>query len=823
VASVSVQINTSFQGTGAGAAKVALGQVGQSASKAEKELLSYASAVARSQSAQGDFAGSARTMQAALNQVTNGTREAIRAETQLAQAHRRATGETKGFTQTVQGLQSAVGTLGVAFGAQQVVQFGIDAGRAALSLREQQNTLRALAGTTEQYNSILATARQQQVLFGGTLQENIAGMQGLVITSRSTGASLEALIGLSQRLAVLDPAQGAEGARIALSEVLSGDPRSLARRYEIPLSALERIKDESIPVAERLQVLDQYLNKIGITGESVAGRIDPAAESFRKLGAAADTAKTTVGGFLADAFAPAAEIGTNLLGIFSGTRQGFEDAAVGAQEFSRTLVGLPPASEVSEASIRGMTQAFQEFLFGAQSSADAASVAGQAAVQLGAAMDEERTAVANAAQARAEANLSLAEQAQKSLDAKIQAQELANFQASLASLSGQVSDGHILNAQAAAQLASQYGIATDAAFALLNAQAKIARTPPPPVQGIGSVRTPLSKGKGLGGAAGALGNLGSGTAGIRAAAAQELAIIEARNTQLLQTGSTLDILTFRQKEYNDAVRRFGAGSVKAIDAQTELKRAQEAHQRFLDKPPKGGRGKKDPNAVGLGVFDRDAIALAGDATSQLAEVNAQLAKGNLTEHQRNQLLIKQADLQEKIADETERATKANVDAQLKTVQDAKARLKEAREAAGLQRFLAAGRGTPEQQQAAALRLQEIGLEQEGRRLDIAKAERDAGGLTPINGMGIPQWAGTLPGASPTLANQSPMMALASAGGAAPLSSALPANAGAASSVVIQQLTIVIDKNGAATVQGAQVGTVDIILGSSRQNLAAGGR
>ena len=334
-----------------------LQQEGATLEQAERKMLSLAQAAARAQAATGNLAESERTLTAGLLTATQSTTSFYNSQTQLANVQRKASGEVGGLTGAVNGLKSAVGTLGVAFGVQQLISFGVESGRAALQLRETENTLRALAGSTANYNQVISTARQQQVLFGGSLQENIAGLQGLVITSRSTGAELNTLINLSQRLAVLDPAQGAEGARIALSEVLSGDPRSLARRYEIPLSALSKIKDESIPVAQRLQVLDQYLNKIGITSEVISGRVDQTAQSYRRLAQAADDARNVLGNFLANAGQQSAQTATNILGVFQGTRQGFVDAGVGVVNFTRQLAGLPPLSAQVEAGLRSQAQA----------------------------------------------------------------------------------------------------------------------------------------------------------------------------------------------------------------------------------------------------------------------------------------------------------------------------------------------------------------------------------------------------------------------------------------------------------------------------------
>ncbi len=225
---------------------------------------------------------------------------------QLAAAQQRAAAQQKNsglgpaLPRTFAGFTpGGLAQLGLAASIPQLVNFGVESGKASIALDRQLRVTKELAGSQLIYNQVIAAAKTQQELYGGSLQENIAGIQGLVVTSRSTGAELETLINLAQRLAVLDPAQGAEGARIALSEILAGDPRSLARRYEIPLSALERIKDESIPVAERLKILDDYLSKIGITSGVVTSTVTDQAKTYNQLSAALDKASVSAGGYLA--------------------------------------------------------------------------------------------------------------------------------------------------------------------------------------------------------------------------------------------------------------------------------------------------------------------------------------------------------------------------------------------------------------------------------------------------------------------------------------------------------------------------------------------
>ena len=210
----------------------------------------------------------------------------------------------------------AAGAIGAVFGA---ISAGRQAGAAALELRETENALRAVSGSARVYSEALATARQQQLLFGGSLKENIDGLQGLVITARDTGANLQALVDLTQRLEIKSPEQGVGGARIALAEALSeGNITSLRRRFEIPKEALEGLKDASLSAEDRLKVLSDYLDGIGISSAAVAGRVDEQAQAYRRLGVELGDLSTNTGGRLADFFERSATGLSRIIGLING-------------------------------------------------------------------------------------------------------------------------------------------------------------------------------------------------------------------------------------------------------------------------------------------------------------------------------------------------------------------------------------------------------------------------------------------------------------------------------------------------------------------------
>jgi hypothetical protein len=236
---------------------------------------------------------------------------------------RRAGNAGEQFSQSFkQGMVGIVGPAAVATASIQLLERAIsgtiEAVGDALALREQQNSLRAVTGSIAGYTEALTTAKEQQLLFGGTIRENIDGVQGLAITAKETGASLADLIDLSQRLTLKSPEQGAAGARIALVEALSeGNIRSLRQRFEIPAAALAKLKDQSLSVEERMQALSGYLDRVGLSSETVAGRVDEDAAAFRRLNQELEVSTLRLGDELATALGGAATGLARLFGLIN--------------------------------------------------------------------------------------------------------------------------------------------------------------------------------------------------------------------------------------------------------------------------------------------------------------------------------------------------------------------------------------------------------------------------------------------------------------------------------------------------------------------------
>jgi hypothetical protein len=106
-----------------------------------------------------------------------------------------------------------------------------------------------------------ALARKEADAGRGTYQETLASLAALTPLANKYHLSLEDVLHTTQLLAASDPVQGFEGAKIAVQEALSGDFTSLARRFELPREAIQKLKDQGVP---NLQIVQKVLADLGI-------------------------------------------------------------------------------------------------------------------------------------------------------------------------------------------------------------------------------------------------------------------------------------------------------------------------------------------------------------------------------------------------------------------------------------------------------------------------------------------------------------------------------------------------------------------------------
>lgn len=206
-----------------------------------------------------------------------------------------------------QGLQGALGAAGIAVGVGAIIQLGGAAIGSANSLEKTEATLRAVAGSQEAYDRIVAVAAQNQKLFGGSLEASLAPLQQFQFIANRTGASIEELNRVAQLLATVNPAEGIAGAGFALSEAFSGDITSIVERFNLPRQAVRELVTESTSAADTIKGITDLLAQQGVTSETLAASLNTNAAAYDQLGAQASTAFTNIGAAAAAAGKPVAE------------------------------------------------------------------------------------------------------------------------------------------------------------------------------------------------------------------------------------------------------------------------------------------------------------------------------------------------------------------------------------------------------------------------------------------------------------------------------------------------------------------------------------
>lgn len=787
----SININTQFQGTGIGAAEVALGKVGATAKKAERDLLSYAQTVAKSQVASGDAAGAVRTYEAALAQVDRTSKQAIATERQLATAiatvQRQAASApilprtvesfgTQALTQLKTGLLGIVGPAAAATAALNAIPAAIELaklGAQADLVRTRFDSLAESAGMTG--DALLAALRKGSGREISDLNLQLAANKAQLLDVAHSADEFGVLMsiardraqqmGISTTQAFDDLVTGlGRGSRLILDNlgiIVNADEAN--KKYAQSIGkTVAALTDQ-----ERKQALiNQVLKDGAATMAATGGAVESAAAAQARMGASVDNIKAKLGSMIANGTAPTVNSLSDLLNATDGTTDSMANAAIGAQNIIRAISGLPPVNTAAQQTQEGWTKAVWDWIAARQ-------------VQLG--LIQAAPTTSGGGGTFEFADVALRQQVTQAQLAYADSLEMTSIKARAAQMAAEQKSAAD---KVAAIDAQTHGIAEEklaqqaqaAAQALLNAGPAGARTAALLAQSSSQVDVLTA-------------------AYYRLAAAQGEADRAKTNAQALsdQRAGERDAGSARTA----AQITFEADQDRKAQA-SRLRRAKEAEAE-LKKARSGSGGGK-----GLSTIDRQDIALAGDLNAQLSAVNSQLARGNLTQEQRNALLIKQRDLEEKITEEKIAQQRASIDASLKIVQDAQARLEEAREAARLNRALAGGKLTAEQTQAVQLRLQEMALEQQKRGLDIGGLSAKAGGVpTPIGAPTV--------GGAPTLA-----------GVPAPVAAA-PFNQAVAPPPVTVNIALTIADGRITQADAGQNSILNIMLNRAQAGNAGGAR
>lgn len=267
---------------------------------------------------------------------------------------------------------SLAGAVGVGFGAAAIVQFTTQAINAGNALERVQASLRAVTGSQAEYNRVLAVAQANQQLFGGSLEQNLMSMQQFAFFANRTGASIEELTRVSQLLALVNPAEGFEGAGFALSELFAGDITSIVERFNLPRAAVRELAQEGVSAQDRLQGLTDLLAQQGITSEALAASLDTTAQSYRELGTATSDAIASIGQAAAETFQPTIDLITALINKFIELQNlapeeemvtGF-DRVNDVIEFINAMLTTEEASKAANEAVMAQARTFDDYVNG---------------------------------------------------------------------------------------------------------------------------------------------------------------------------------------------------------------------------------------------------------------------------------------------------------------------------------------------------------------------------------------------------------------------------------------------------------------------------
>lgn len=177
--------------------------------------------------------------------------------------------------QGMAGLVTKIGGLAAAFGGLAVV-----AGKAAegFTLGAELDQSRRMLGTlfqdVERGNKVYADAIKWGAQYGYTQKEIASATASAAGIIRTSTATTEKSLEVIARLGTLNPAEGIEGAVVAIKELASGDIVSLAERFNVSKDAARAMKDEIAAGADPIMVLDKALANMGVTAEVLSNRME---------------------------------------------------------------------------------------------------------------------------------------------------------------------------------------------------------------------------------------------------------------------------------------------------------------------------------------------------------------------------------------------------------------------------------------------------------------------------------------------------------------------------------------------------------------------
>lgn len=169
------------------------------------------------------------------------------------------------------------GLLGVGAGLASAASAGLGFNN---SMEQATARLNAFTGDAGETAKILEMVRERAAKTPFAFEEMAAAAASLGPVSRSSGVDLEALIAKAEILAASNPAQGFEGAVLALKEATGGDWTSIVERFDLPRQRLKELADQGVPAVEAITIA---MGEMGLNADLVSNMATTAAGRWSTL------------------------------------------------------------------------------------------------------------------------------------------------------------------------------------------------------------------------------------------------------------------------------------------------------------------------------------------------------------------------------------------------------------------------------------------------------------------------------------------------------------------------------------------------------------
>lgn len=194
------------------------------------------------------------------------------------------------FGRVTQGLREAEQAMrGYSLAAGAAVAYGI---AQAQNMNRNNVLLRVFAGSQERATALQKELRDIAKETGQAYATLLESAVAILPATNRYNIDLEQTLSLMQRLALLDPFQGMQGASFAIREALSGDAISLAKRFEeLSLNQVNSIIDRAAGDPSKVIAgLDELVSSIGLTHEQFVELNQTGINAFERLQGAVNEA-----------------------------------------------------------------------------------------------------------------------------------------------------------------------------------------------------------------------------------------------------------------------------------------------------------------------------------------------------------------------------------------------------------------------------------------------------------------------------------------------------------------------------------------------------